>query len=329
MSDRDHGPERDRGPEGERDHGPDPANDLALAYRSGRTELLPALFEALRPVLQPTLRRYRVNARSLPASLEPEDLVQQTWLILDGLARRWDPAGGDFGAYVRTTFPWALWRYVQYQSPGRRARAVRVDNVQHQDLLDRFGDRPGTDGRTWDEQLIAAELLDELDPIERQAFLLHRVAERSLPEVGQALRLTSIGAFRTYHRALDRLRLRAGLEIDAVDDDGYAERQPDDRFGTPAGGLPSEVGSVPSSGRGPLERLVDALHAGTGPDGRLPGRGPVCAQAGLSEVRFARLMGLLVERGCVVDRSARRPGRLVHATPAETLAHLERARAEV
>ena len=325
---------------GPSDRAPDPANELALAYRSGRTELLPALFDALRPVLQPTLRRYRLNARSLPPALEPEDLVQQTWLILDRLARRWDPAGGDFGAYVRTTFPWALWRYIQYQSPGRRARAVRVDNVQHQELLDRFGDRPGTDGRAWDEQLIAAELLDELDPIERRAFLLHRVEERSLPEVGQALRLTSAGAFRTYHRALDRLRLRAGLEIDAVDDDGYAERQAAERAGQPAcdprGGEASDgpgdamgiVTDVTPRGRGPLERLVEVLHAGAGPDGRVPGRGPVCAQAGLSEVRFARLMGLLVERGCVVDRSARRPGRLVHATPAETLAHLERARAE-
>ena len=352
-----HAPD-DPGPVG---RAPDPANGLALAYRSGQAELLPALFEALRPVLQPTLRRYKMNVRSLPASLEPEDLLQQTWLILDGLARRWDPAGGDFGAYVRTTFPWELWRYVQYQSPGRRARAVRVDNVQHQDLLDRFGDRPGTDGRVWDEQLIAAELLDELDPIERRAFLLHRVEERSLPEVGQALRLTSASAYRTYHRALDRLRLRAGLEIDAVDDDGYVERPADDPCGAPAGGraggragdsvadsaldpagcsphgplcdptsVPPNGPELPrAAGRGPLERLVAVLHAGAGPDGRLPGRGPVCARAGLSEVRFARLMGLLVERGCVVDRSARRPGRLVHATPAETLAHLERARAEV
>jgi RNA polymerase sigma factor (sigma-70 family) len=312
----------------DRDLGPDPANELALAYRSGRTELLPALFEALRPVLQPTLRRYKVNGWSLPASLEPEDLVQQTWLILDRLARRWDPAGGDFGAYVRTTFPWALWRYIQYQSPGRRARAVRVDNVQHQDLLDRFGDRPGTDGRVWDDQLIAAELLDELDPIERRAFLLHRVEERSLPEVGQALRLTSAGAYRTYRRALDRLRLRAGLEIDAVDEAAPAGRRAGDRFGQPAASPRGGATIATVGGRGPLERLVEVLHAGAGPDGRLPGRGPVCAQAGLSEVRFARLMGLLVERGCVVDRSARRPGRLVHATPAETLAHLDRARAD-
>jgi hypothetical protein len=35
-------------------------------------------------------------------------------------------------------------------------------------------------------------------------------------------------------------------------------------------------------------------------------------------------MGLLVTRGCIVDRSARKPGRLAHATVEQTLAHLRR-----
>ena len=309
------------------EHGPDPSNALALAYRDGRTELLPALFEALRPVLQPTFRRYTASGRSLPAALEPADLVQQSWLILDRLARRWDPAGGDFGAYVRMTFPWALWRYVQYQSPGRRARSVRVDNVQHDELLERLGDRAGTDGRDWDDHLIAAELLDELDPIERRAILLHRVEERSLPEVSLALRLTLAGTYRTYRRALDRLRLRAGLPVDALDDGPIGHRGA--RRGADPAAPVTPVADVPLAGHPPMERLVEALHAGAGTDGRLPGRAPACARADLSEVRFARLMGLLVERGCIIDRSARRTGRLVHATPAETLARVEGAYVEV
>jgi len=303
---------------------PDPANALALAYRAGRTDLLPALSEALRTVLLPALNRYGTRARPLPASLERADLVQQSWLILDMLARRWDPAGGDFGAYVRTTFPWELWRYVQYQSPGRRARAVRVDNVQHQALVDQLGDRPGTDGRDWDEQLIAAELLDELDPLARRAFLLYCIEDRSLLEVSRTLRLTRASAYRAYRRALDRLRLRAGLEVDAIDAAPRSAHGPRERIGIQmAGGTGARSG-----GRRAIERLVEALHAGAAPEGRLPGRAPVCARAGLSEARFARLMGLLVERGCIMERSARRPGRLVHATPAETLAHLERARVE-
>jgi len=35
-------------------------------------------------------------------------------------------------------------------------------------------------------------------------------------------------------------------------------------------------------------------------------------------------MGLLVTKGCIVERSARKPGRLVHPTVEETLAHLRR-----
>ena len=45
---------------------------------------------------------------------------------------------------------------------------------------------------------------------------------------------------------------------------------------------------------------------------------------GMRSVWADRLMGLLVTRGCIINRSARRTGRLVHATAEETLAHLRR-----
>jgi len=266
-----------------------------LDYRAGRTELLAAIFDALRPILTTALGHY--GGRPLPASLEPGDLVQQSWLILDALARRWNPEGGDFGAYVRIAFPWELWRYVRTHSPGRRARAVRVDNLQHDELLEQAGDEPGVDGRSWDQQLIAAEMLDDLDPLPRQALLLHLLEDQSFAQVAHALQLTSTGAYREYRRALDRLRLHAGLEIDQVR------------------GPSAEPGQ-----RRAIERLVEALHEGTTPDGRLPGRGWVCRRTGISEVRYTRLMSLLVDRGCVEGRAARRPGRLAYASPAETLA---------
>jgi DNA-directed RNA polymerase specialized sigma24 family protein len=275
------------------------ANALALAYQAGQTDALPALFELLRPMLRASLQRYKIGSLGLPASLDQDDLQQQSWIILDALARRWSPTGGDFPAYVRSTFLWELWRYVCSLSPGRRARAVRVDNVQHDELLDRIGDRTGTDGRHWDDQLIAVEMLQDLDLIARQAFLLHLLEDQTFEDVARALRLTQAGAYRAYRRALDQLRLRAGLELD-----------PDDALTRKPGGKPA------------VERLVDALHAGAGPSGRLPGRAIICARANISEVRFARLMGLLVTRGCIVGRSARKPGRLVYATPEETLAQL-------
>jgi hypothetical protein len=157
------------------------------------------------------------------------------------------------------------------------------------------------DGRRWDDQLIAAEMLSELDPIARFVLLLHILEERPFQDVARALKITQAGAYRAYRRALDQLRLRAGLELD-----------PDDALASKVGGQPA------------IERLVTVLHEGTTIHGRLPGRAIVCERADLSEVRFARLMGLLTTRGCIVDRSARKPGRLVHATAEATLAHLRR-----
>jgi len=275
------------------------ANELALAYRAGQEDVLPALYGLLRPIVRGVLQRYVTGSLGLPPSLDQEDLEQQSWIILDTLTRRWDPAGGDFPAYVRSTFLWELWRYVRTLSPGRRARRIRVDNVHHDELLGHLGDRAGVDGRQWDDQLIVAEMLSELDPIARWSFLLHLLEDCTFEDVARALRLTLVGAYRAYRRALDQLRLRAGLEVDP--DDALA-RQPD--------GQPS------------IERLVMALHEGAGPGGRLPGRAAVCARARLSELRFARLMGLLVTSGCIAERSVRKPGRLVYATPEETLAQL-------
>jgi RNA polymerase sigma factor (sigma-70 family) len=277
------------------------ANALALAHQAGQPGALSELIELLRPLLRTALYRYQRGSLALPSPLDLDDLHQQSWLILDGLARRWDPAGGDFPAYVRVTFLWEVWRYVRALSPSRRARTVRVDNVQDEAVLDRVDEHTGVDGRRWDDQLIAAEMLDELDPIARWVFLLHILEDRPFHDVARALQMTQAGAYRAYRRALDQLRLRAGLELD-----------PDDALASESGGRPS------------VERLVAVLHDATTLHGRLPGRATVCARANLSEVRFARLMGLLVTRGCIVDRSARKPGRLVHPTPEQTLAHLRR-----
>ena len=277
------------------------ANTLALALQQGQPDALSSLVELFQPMLRLSIRRYQNRTLSLPAALDLDDLRQQSWLILDSLARRWDPAGGDFPAYVRTALPWELWRFVKAQSPSRRARTVRVDNVQHDILMDRLEDRPGTDGRNWDDQLIAAEMLNDLDPIARWVFLLHLLEDRSFLDVAKALRLTQTSTYRAYRRALDQLRLRAGLELD-----------PDDALARCPGSQPA------------VERLVRALHDNITVHGRLPGRAIVCARTGLSEVRFARLMGLLVTSGCIIGRTPRQPGRLVHATPEETLAHLRR-----
>ena len=180
---------------------------------------------------------------------------------------------------------------------GPAARAVRVDNVQHDELLDRIGDRTGTDGRHWDDQLIAVEMLQDLDLIARQrsCFISWRTA---FEDVARALRLTQAGGVP---------RVPAGARSASAA--GRPGVDPDDALARKPGGKPSWSGWWTRCTRGPAER-------------RLPGRAIICARANISEVRFARLMGLLVTRGCIVERSARKPGRLVYATPEETLAHL-------
>jgi DNA-directed RNA polymerase specialized sigma24 family protein len=272
---------------------PERLNGLVLAYREGQPDLLAAIYAEVEPILRTHLARHA--RRQLPASLETSDLLQQSWLILDSLARRWRP-GGDFGAYVRMAFPWELARYLQAQSPGHRARAVRVDTLDSDALLEQYRDMVGVDGRTWDVQLVTAEALDELDPLARGVLVRHILEKRPFSEVARALRIGDADALRHFRRALRHVRRRIGVGPNRAE--------------------PAEAGPA---GRA-LERLVRALHEGAGPERQLPGRSWACARTGISEARFARLVRLLVERGCIHGRTARQSGTLVDASPAETLA---------
>jgi RNA polymerase sigma factor (sigma-70 family) len=277
----------------------DRVNELALAYRLGRSELLSELFAAVRPLLMHAIGRYGAEPSILPNVLEIPDLVQESWLLLDEMARRWDPDIGDFGAYVRTTFPWELRRYVVGQAPGRRAREVRVDQVPHDDLLNLVGERTGIDGRTWDDQLVMAEILEPLDPLARRLVLSHLIDQRPLTEIAQALQLSLPSTYNQYRRALDQLRIRLGADAEPGSGaDGWDEKRA-------------------------MRRLVEALHEGANRGRQLPGRRWACVRTGLSQLRFNHLIGVLVQAGCIEGRTGRRPGRLVYATPEETLACLD------
>jgi RNA polymerase sigma factor (sigma-70 family) len=270
-------------------------NELALAYRSGRSEVLSELFAAVRPLLMQAIGRYGAEPSILPNVLEIPDLVQESWLLLDEMARRWDPDIGAFGAYVRTTFPWELRRYVVGQAPGRRAREVRVDQVPHDELLNLVGERTGTDGRSWDNQLVMAEILEPLNPLARRLVLSHLVDQQPLTEIAHALQLSLPSTYNQYRRALDQLRIRFGADAElATGADGSDETRA-------------------------MRRLVEALHEGANRGSQLPGRRWICARTGLSQLRFNHLIGVLVQAGCIEGRTGRRPGRLVHTTPNETL----------
>lgn len=263
---------------------------LALAYRGGDRDALVEIHAAVRVTIQVALAR-AFQLGPLPGPLEPRDLDQQSWILLAELIKRWEPAQGPFLPYMHGAFPWALRRYLRSQASDRRSRRTRVVSTEHEILFAKADAQAGVDGREWDGLLVCHEVMAALSPEHQRTLQLH-FGERRLPaEVAAAL-----GVAIDQVEALVKRAIRAARAVAA------GRHRPDQQA--------------------ELRRLVEFLHAGVGPDGRLPGRAWVCTRTGLSELRFARLMRVLVDAGCIVNRSERVPGRLAHATPALTLAAL-------
>lgn len=275
---------------------------LALAYQAGDRGALPALYEAVRPLIAAALARYRERPGALPAALETSDLAQESWLILADLALRWQPSGGSFAAYLRVSLPWALARYVRRNSPSRRAKGVVVLGAERPEVQEQLDACASDDGRAWPEELAWGEWLEPLTERERAVLWLHLAEQQPFTVVARALGLSRPSAYRLYRRALRRVQgatVRIGGRRVLLD---------------PA--------SLNLERDGALPRLVRALHEGAHRDGQLPGRTWLVRRTGLSEHHIARLLRLLVEAGCVRDRGPRRPGRLTHPSADATLAAL-------
>ncbi|MCC7104820.1 MAG: sigma-70 family RNA polymerase sigma factor [Chloroflexi bacterium] len=279
----------------------DAISALALAYRAGDRTVLEALHRAVQPVIRGSLARYRDQAGALPASIERADLEQEAWVILAKLARSWRPEGGSFVSYFSASFPWYLSRYVQRCSPSRRARGIQVFGAEQPRIQEALEATAGSDGREWDQALQYEELMQPLDERERAVLRLRFVEHQPFTKIAQQLRLTRPSVYRLYRSALRHVqngRVRIG------DRTVYMEAR-----------------SVNFEREGELIDLVFALHEGAN-QGCLPGRAWLQQRTGLSGHRLSRLVGLLVEAGCVVDRERRKSGRLVHPTPAASLAAL-------
>jgi RNA polymerase sigma factor (sigma-70 family) len=263
---------------------------LALAYRNGDRGALLEIHASMRVVIEVALAR-AFQLGPLPGPLERRDLEQQSWILLAELLERWEPAQGAFLPYAHGAFPWALRRYLRSQASDRRSRRTKVVSAEHETLFAKADAQTGVDGREWDGLLVCHEVMAALSPQHQRTLQLHFGERRRPAEMASALDV-AIGEV----DALVKRAIRAARSV-------AAGRQAPDQ-------------------QAELRRLVESLHAGVGPDGRLPGRAWVCARTGLSELRFARLVRILVDAGCILNRSERRPGRLAHATPTLTLEEL-------
>ena len=279
----------------------DESSRLALAYRAGDRGALSALHQLLWPLMAPAVKRYHDWPGSLPNTLERADLFQESWLILANLAAIWRPVGGDFGAYLRVSFPWVLARYVRQHSPNRRTKRLVMLGAEQPGVQEQLELHPDTaaDGRAWDGELAWAELLEPLSERERTALLLHLAGQQTFTDLAQALQLTRPAAYRLYRRALKRVQgapIRVGERRVLLD---------------PANLNLAREGNLPM--------LVRLLHDSATAAGRLPGRRQLVERTGLPERRLARLMDLLSEAGCVRGRGRYQAGWLVHDSAEATL----------
>jgi hypothetical protein len=187
---------------------------------------------------------------------------------------------------------------------------VLVLGAELPDVQEQLESRPGADGREWDRELAWSELLEPLTEPEQTALRLHLVEQRSFTAIAQAMRLTRPAAYRLYRRALKRVqgsKVRVGKRTIFLD---------------PASLHPAHGAASRFEREGDLTQLVQALHRGVQAQGRLPGRGWLAKQTGLSEHRVTRLLSLLAEAGCIQARGPRQSGHLAHTSPEETLALL-------
>ena len=146
------------------------------------------------------------------------------------------------------------------------------------------------EGNRWRGGPYSAEDLAALPEVERQILVLSSLEGQSMRGVARRVGVPELAAYKLFQQARQRLEGR--------------------------------VRSLEGSELLALRRLVEALHAGASPDGRLPSRTWAMAAAGLKQLECNQLIGRLEAAGAIEGRGQRQPGHLVGGGPAATLARL-------
>ena len=162
------------------------------------------------------------NTRSRPAA---EDLTQET--LLKVYREHWDylPMGRFRGWMYR------IGRNLMIDAARRQGRDALVKSVRSDPdgegfLLDRLAGDAETPAALADRKLFAElvdELLNELPDDQRETFAMHHFAHVALPEVGQAMGVTT-------STAKSRLRLaREKLRVKLAERGVFDPNEPDER----------------------------------------------------------------------------------------------------
>lgn len=179
-------------------------NELALAYQTGRTEVLSELMEALSPIVSWCIQGLYRRISRLPVVLSSEDVRQEAWIITAKLVQKWDAEQGDVGGYVKIGLSWGLWRWLLHYSSSR-SPYIKVSSIPHDIITDSaYGSVEVEEGFS---RVIANDMLSKLEPAAREIVYLHAIEGQSLATIAQSRGWSVTKAFRLYHTGLAVLRI--------------------------------------------------------------------------------------------------------------------------
>ncbi len=183
-------------------------DELVLRYQQGEPDALGALHEALTPAILTAIRR--VSFHGLPASVNPEDVLQETYVLLSELAAHWEPRGAPFASYVWSYFAKVLRRWL-WREEGRDAVGKRrCISVPHDHLVNTIGGYT-IRGSAPERAAVLADYLGVLPADQRRAVELSVLEGASFEDIGPLLGVSRATAHRLYTRGLATLRETIGV----------------------------------------------------------------------------------------------------------------------
>lgn len=188
-----------------------PVETLVAAFRGGERDALADLHAALKIEVDWVWRWVGRRQTGAGDVLEPDDLRQETWLVLAEAVRDWDAArDGPFPRYARQRMRRRLERLVR-ASRANTARLLPLDPgdglAEHAELRDGSAE---ADAERWADGVLARDLAAALTPPERRALLMRVVEGQRVQVVADRLCVSRRGAERLLRAAQLRARAAAG-----------------------------------------------------------------------------------------------------------------------